>query len=208
VVDQSVLAAMNDGAVLINFDRGEVVDVAALDAAMASGKIRFAAVDADIFRNSTEGPPSGPLAPYLALDRKYPGRTLLLPHVAADTDHVSRVEGAKQAVDQIFDVIQFKSVTNLKGSLPAGYVQGAPRTIPGIGAVRPHLIFEFARKSDQLHKARTASEKMAAIWGALSACTDDQRRQALLDRHAATLVSCVNDYKRLMEKFGIEGPYC
>ena len=30
-----------------------------------------------------------------------PGRLELLPHAAADTEHVSRVEGAKQAVDQI-----------------------------------------------------------------------------------------------------------
>ena len=30
------------------------------------------------------------------------------------------LKGAKQAVDQIFDLIQFKSVTNLKGAFAGG----------------------------------------------------------------------------------------
>ena len=70
---------------------------------MASGKVRYAAIDADIFVDAETGAITGPMAPYLAVDKKYPGRLELLPHAAADTEHVSRVEGAKQAVDQIID---------------------------------------------------------------------------------------------------------
>ena len=53
----------------------------------------------------------------------YGDRILLLPHAAADTDHPTRVAGARQAVDQIIDAIVDKRVRNLKGSLPQGYVE-------------------------------------------------------------------------------------
>lgn len=121
IVNAEILNAMNSNSILVNYDRGECVDVQALDAAMASGKIFHAAIDADIFK-SADGKLTGPLVPYLPLAKKYLGRIELLPHAAADTDHPSRVAGAKQAVDQIFDSILNQRVTNLKGELPAGYV--------------------------------------------------------------------------------------
>ena len=121
IVNAEILNAMNLNSVLLNYDRGECVDVAALDAALASGQIGYAAIDADIFK-SADGTVSGPLVPYLPLAKKYPARTELLPHAAADTDHPSRVAGAKQAVDQIIDCMINKRVTNLKGDLPEGYV--------------------------------------------------------------------------------------
>ncbi|MBC8036436.1 MAG: phosphoglycerate dehydrogenase, partial [Rhizobiales bacterium] len=115
VLNAAVFNAMNDGAVLINYDRGELVDAAALDAALASGKIRYAAIDADLFRDAKSGKLSGPMVPYLEIEKRHRGKLELLPHAAADTEHVSRVQGAKQAVDQIFDCIRFKLATNLKG---------------------------------------------------------------------------------------------
>jgi lactate dehydrogenase-like 2-hydroxyacid dehydrogenase len=120
LINHDVLAALNHNAVLLNYDRGECVDVAALDKAMGSGKIGHAAIDADIFK-AADGTLSGPLVPYLPLAKKYPNRIELLPHAAADTDHPSRVAGAKQAVDQIIDCIVNMRVTNLKGDLPMGY---------------------------------------------------------------------------------------
>ncbi len=119
-VGNSILSLMNRNAVLINYDRGECVDVAALDQAMGDGKISHASIDADIFINA-DGSMRGPLVPYLALEKKYPGRLELLPHAAADTDHPSRVAGAKQAVDQIFDCLLNRRVTNLVGNMPPGY---------------------------------------------------------------------------------------
>ena len=121
LLNSEMLAAMNAGATVLNFDRGECVDAAALDHAMSSGHVANATIDADIFR-AFDGSLSGPLVPYLPLAQKYGRRILLLPHAAADTDHPSRVAGAKQAVDQIFDTILNKRITNLKGDLPAGYV--------------------------------------------------------------------------------------
>jgi lactate dehydrogenase-like 2-hydroxyacid dehydrogenase len=120
-VGDRIFTVMNFNSVLINYDRGECVDVAALDRAMGDGIIGHACIDADVFINA-DGTLRGPLVPYLPLEKKYPGRLELLPHAAADTDHPSRVAGAKQAVDQIFDCIINKRVTNLVGNLPPGYV--------------------------------------------------------------------------------------
>lgn len=121
LVDETVLAAMRSGSVVINYDRGEVVDVPALDRAMTCGHIRHAFVDADIFVDEATGEVSGPLKPYLEPARRLEGRLRLLPHVAADTDHPSRVTGAKRAVDQIMDAIMNKRLSNLIGDLPDGY---------------------------------------------------------------------------------------
>jgi lactate dehydrogenase-like 2-hydroxyacid dehydrogenase len=119
LVSTEILSAMNRGSTVLNFDRGECVDADALSQAMASGQIANAAIDADIF--NIGGNLSGPMLPYLPLAEMFITRILLLPHAAADTDHPSRVAGAKQAVDQIFDAILHKRVTNLKGDLPQGY---------------------------------------------------------------------------------------
>ena len=207
VVSAPVLAVMNDGAIVINYDRGECVDAAALDAALASGKVRHAAIDADIFVNTETGAVSGPMAPYLALDAKYPGRVELLPHAAADTEHVSRVEGAKQAVDQIIEAIRYKRVINLKGDLPEGYVPGGSITVAGVGKCSPAVLARAAANRDALSAARTGAETMAAIWAALATAGTEERRQMLIERHGAALVKSFNAHAALMRKLGIEGPY-
>ena len=207
VVDEAVFNAMNEGAVVINYDRGELVDCQALDAAMASGKVRYAAVDADLFKEAASGKLSGPMVPYLALARRYPGRLELLPHAAADTEHVSRVDGAKQAVDQVFDVIQFKRVANLKGDLPPGYTNTGPSTVPCVGKVTANDISRALCDAPSLAKLRDGAETMAAIWGALSATEDPVLRQQLIDRHAPRLVKTHNSYATLMRKLGLEGPF-
>ena len=42
------------------------------------------------------------MVPYREMEVRHRGKMELLPHAAADTEHLSRVEGAKQAVDQQF----------------------------------------------------------------------------------------------------------
>ena len=205
VVDAAVLAAMNDGAIVINYDRGEVVDVTALEAALASGKLRHVAIDADLFKDAA-GTLSGPLLPYLGIARRYPGRLELLPHAAADTDHASRVHGAKQAVDQIVDCIRFRTVTNLKGDLPEGYVNGGAVTVPSVGKVTVETIARAAADADELAKLREAAETLAAVWAAVATTTDPARRKQLIERHAATLMLNSNRYATLMRKLGLEGP--
>ena len=124
MVGDTVLEALTDGAVLINYDRGEVVDAAALDRALASGKVRYAGIDADLFKDSDTGALSGPMVPYLEIEENGTRASLnCLPHAAADTEHLSRVEGAKQAVDQIYEAIQFKSVCQPQGRTARGVCQ-------------------------------------------------------------------------------------
>ncbi len=207
VVDGNVLNAMNNGAIVINYDRGEVVSAAALDEALANGKIRYAGIDADLFKDANTGELSGPMVPYLALQEKHAGKLELLPHAAADTEHVSRVEGAKQAVDQIMDCIQYRSVMNLKGDLPAGYKNAGAVTVNGVGKVTRNKINSALDDQDQLDSIRDAAENLTAHWGALSATTDPERRIELIDRYGAELVMNSNRYITLMEKLGLKGPY-
>ena len=129
LISAEVLNVLHKNAVLINYDRGELVDAAALDMALQTGQLGFAAIDADLFVDQVSLELTGPMVPYLPLAQKYSGRLQLLPHAAADTDHPSRVAGAKQAVDQIFDAIISKRVVNLKGDLPSEYENAGLKTI-------------------------------------------------------------------------------
>ena len=207
LVGFDILDRLADGAVLINYDRGEVIDAEALDAALEKGKVSYACIDADLFRDAADGTLSGPMVPYRKLERRHPGKLELLPHAAADTDHPSRVEGARQAIDQIFDVIHYGVVTNLKGDLPPGYSNAGARTVPGIGAVSAGDIARAVGDEEVLAQARAASEALAAIWGALCATTDPQRRAALIERYGASLVQHTNRYAALVDRLGLKGPY-
>jgi lactate dehydrogenase-like 2-hydroxyacid dehydrogenase/phosphoserine aminotransferase len=206
-LSDSVFDLVNDGAILLNYDRGEGVDASALDRAMASGKIRYAAIDADLFTDAATGAVSGPMAPYLPLVEKYPGRLELLPHAAADTEHHSRVEGAKQAVDQIYDLIQFKRVVNLKGDLPEGYSNGGSMTVAGIGAASSRNVSDLADSDEDLAAARAAAETLAAVLGALATAANSEQQNTLIERYGAALVKASNLQTTLMRKYGLEGPY-
>jgi len=207
LVGTDVLNALNDGSVVVNYDRGEVIDTAALDAALTCGKVRYAAIDADLFKCSETGNLSGPMVPYLPVEKKHSGKMELLPHAAADTEHVSRVEGAKQAIDQILDVIRFKSVTNLKGDLPEGYTNAGAVTVNGVGKVTANTLTTAAAIEGFSDKMRQAAEEIAAIWGAIDATNDPDRKAELLSRHGSQLVKAGNTYASLASGAGLKGPY-
>jgi len=207
LVGSDVLNAMNDGAVIVNYDRGEVIDANALDAALSSGKVRYAAIDADLFKNSETGELSGPMVPYLAVEKNHPGKLELLPHAAADTEHLSRVEGSKQAVAQILDVIRFKSVMNLKGDLPAGYTNAGAVTVNGVGKVTSNTLAAAVADEALTANLRRVSEELAALWGAIDATKDPARRAELLQRYAADLVQAGNTFASLSSANGLKGPF-
>ncbi len=207
IVDAGILNRMNDGAIIINYDRGEVINADDLDAALASGKVRYAAIDADLFKNAETGELSGPMVPYLPLIEKHPGKLELLPHAAADTEHLSRVEGAKQAVDQLFDAIQYRSIMNLKGDLPEGYANAGAKTVNGVGKVTVGGLTGAACDGDCCGELRGLAEEMAALWAAINSTTDPDRRNDLIARYGADLVKASNRYASLMDGLGLKGPY-
>lgn len=206
LVGASVLNALNDGAVLLNYDRGEVVDTDALHAAMASGKVRYAAIDADLFVNN-DGNLFGPMVPYRPLAEAFPDRLELLPHAAADTEHRSRVEGAKQAVDQILAAIRHRRVVNVKGDVPSGYTDGGSCTVAGVGKVSADAIGAVAKDAETATRLRDAAETLAAIWGAIETTTDPERRKALIAEHGEALTLASNTLRRDLDKLGLVGGY-
>jgi lactate dehydrogenase-like 2-hydroxyacid dehydrogenase len=206
LLDGTVLSALRDGAVLINYDRGELVDIAALDEALTSGKIRHAAIDADLFRNPDTGELSGPMKPYLRLVDRHADKLELLPHAAADTDHPSRVAGARQAVDQIMDVIRLRKVVNLKGTLPEGYQSGGTRTPPGVGPVTAHHLTALAADRAVMSELAALAEMQASVFRAFAE-SKEENLDLLVSEHAETLVRTINRSVLLAERLGLTGRY-
>jgi hypothetical protein len=128
----------------------------------------------------------------------------LLPHAAADTEHVSRVEGAKQAIDQILQVILHKKVTNLVGDLPAGYIDAGTKTVKGVGKV---IAKDFSKLTAlQLQTLKEASTAQADFWQAMASSTEQQREQ-FIAQHAESLLLNANRYTTLLAEYGLQGPF-
>lgn len=206
LIGDAVLSALNDGAVLINYDRGELVDVPALSRALASGKVRHAAIDADLFRNLETGALSGPMLPYLALIETHGERLELLPHAAADTDHPSRVAGAKQAVDQIFAAIVEKRVINLKGALPEGYTDGGPQVPTGIGGLSASGLARFAANAAALKSLETAAREIADLAASLGRASAEGRLDQAATATLEDLLRNTNTLSTLIRTNGLQGP--
>lgn len=204
MIDEDVLSSLNKNAVIINYDRGEILDAKALDKAFESGQVSYAAIDADIFRHDQTGEVSGPMQPYLALVAKYPSQISLLPHAAADTEHVSRVQGAQQAVDQIMGVIKYKRVTNLIGDLPSGYTNANALTVKGVGAVTQNELLQLT--ADELKQLRDLSETLAAFWGSVEATKDSDQRARLVRRYANEATLSANALLATLTDKGLLGP--
>ncbi len=83
LIGRDFLAALKPGAILINTGRGALVDEAALVDALASGRLRAAALDV----LSSEPPPAGhPLTE----PRPWPSRLIVTPHIGWGTDEARR----------------------------------------------------------------------------------------------------------------------
>jgi lactate dehydrogenase-like 2-hydroxyacid dehydrogenase/phosphoserine aminotransferase len=203
-VGREVLSALNDRAVLLNYDRGELVDVAALDEALTSGKVRHAAIDADVFK--TADGVTGPMKPYLSLLPKHADRLELLPHAAADTDHPTRVAGAKQAVDQIVDAIRNRLATNPKGDLPDGYRSKGAKSPTGVGQVTHSDLAALAGNSAFLEELRRVNETIVSIVGALDAVSDPAHRARIIERYRPLLAANALRQQHLLTSAGLVAP--
>lgn len=207
LVGDDILRVLRPGAVVVNFDRGEVVDVAALSRALESGRIGKVFVDADLFVDEVSGAISGPLAPYRELGADHGDRVLLLPHAAADTDHPSRVAGACQAVDQIRDAIRHRRITNLKGVLPAGYVDAGSFSPAGIGNVSERSLLSALGNPERLAELSTLSTEIGAFVSALQAAADAEAQHKVVSDGGARFLLSANRQCALLRKFGLTGSY-
>lgn len=207
IIDEKVLNALNDSAVVINYDRGEIINISALEQSLNSGKVRYACIDTDVFIDNQTGAITGPMLPYYELEKKHRGKMELLPHAAADTEHISRVEGAKQAIDQIISTIRYKEVINLKGDLPAGYTNAGSKTVPGVGKVTTDRLVDICSQDNLNNDLRKTTETLASIWGAINATQDPARRTELIHQYGTQLILQSNRYAKLMEELGLSGPY-
>ncbi|WP_246677984.1 NAD(P)-dependent oxidoreductase [Mesorhizobium sp. B2-7-2] len=204
LISDGVLCALNPGAVLINYDRGELVDVAALERALESGRVSHAAIDADLF---TDGAAlSGPMLPYLKLVERYGQRLELLPHAAADTDHPSRVAGAKQAIDQIYAAVTEHRVYNLKGSLPPGFVDMGAKVPPGIGGINPQHLAALADDQNAAADLAQSSAVVAAFWERVLAAPE-QERPALIASGGETFAEAANRLSTHLRRHHLSGPF-
>lgn len=199
LVGGDVLSALAEGAVLINYDRGELVDVAALGRALAEGRVAHAAIDADLFRDPASGALSGPMVPYLSLLPEHGARLSLLPHAAADTDHPTRVSGAIQAVDQILDAIGRRVVRNLKGDLPEGYTDAGATRLPGLGGMTAAGLEALRSDAGRLETLRAAAR------GFLSAL--DGLAEGAAGTAGETLLLEGNRLATLLRTQDLEGPF-
>ncbi|WPE22854.1 NAD(P)-dependent oxidoreductase [Shinella zoogloeoides] len=199
LIGAKVLSALAEGAVLINYDRGELVDIPALAAALSSGRVSHAAIDADLFCDASSGALSGPMAPYLSLLSEHGARLSLLPHAAADTDHPTRVVGAMQAVNQILDAIERRVVRNLRGDLPEGYTDAGARTPAGLGGVTAGHLEELRCDKAQMEALHTAAQ---GVLLALDRLASEGVRTA-----GSNLLLKSNILATLLRAQSLEGPF-
>ncbi|TPK42506.1 phosphoglycerate dehydrogenase [Mesorhizobium sp. B2-5-4] len=204
LIGTDILSRMKSGAVLVNYDRGELVDVAALGDALNAGQVRHAAIDADLFRDSSTGSLSGPMLPYLGLVERHGARLELLPHAAADTDHPSRVAGAKQAVDQIFDVLCRETVTNAKGTVPPGYLSLGATTPPGIGPVTADHLLKLT--SNDCAELADVCDRQNRLWRILADMPQPERGKIVAEQGEA-LVRLIDRFCLLAEQLNLRGPF-
>ena len=201
-IGRQIFEVIERNAILINFDRGELVDPDALADALSCERIALAAIDADIFVADGKQV-SGPLLPYLALADRYPDKLLLLPHAAADTDHPTRVAGAKQAVDQIMALINNRTIINHKGSLPEGNWLIAKRSVPGISEIGTEELISILDEDT----VSGLSENISTVTSFLCNYRESAERDEFIKYNGQDLVLALNFITTLVEKTGLHGPF-
>ena len=151
LIDAQRLAQMKEDAVLINLARGQAVDIDALQEALASGRLRGAAVDVFPVEPSSAGQTFE--SPLRALDN-----VILTPHVAGSTVEAQRNLGLEVS-EKLRDYLRLGAV---RGSvnLPevgAGPVRGAARIVhlhrdePGVMSQLNGLLAAAGLNVTQLH---------------------------------------------------------
>jgi D-3-phosphoglycerate dehydrogenase len=130
IIDSATIEKMKDGAIIINVARGKLIDEEALFAALASGKLKTAAVD--VYQKE---PPIG--SPLIGQPN-----VIHTPHLGASTVEAQR-DVATQIVEQVLDALRG---TDFRNAINMPFAAG-----PDFEAARPHL--ELAEKLGTLQAA-------------------------------------------------------
>lgn len=118
MINETTIAQMKDGVVIVNVARGKLIDEVALAAALQSGKVKAAALDV----YSVEPPQSNPL---IGLPN-----VLHTPHLGASSEEAQR-NVAIEIVQQVVDALRGNDFRNaLNMPFQAG---------PGFNAIRPYM---------------------------------------------------------------------
>ena len=157
-------------------------------------------IDADIFLS--DGGPIGPLVPYLPLVRDHEARVLLLPHATADTDHPSRVAGARQAVDQIIAAIRYRCVVNGIGPVPEGYTALSSQSVLGVGRVSAKTIDVLSEDTETIKLLRAQLADVDHWLERLPA----NRGGAADDRGSQEALLALNRLSNRVRELGLLGP--
>jgi len=146
-IDAAAFSSMRDGVRLVNAARGELVDEAALLAALQSGKVAGAALD--VF---SEEPYSGPL---LELDN-----VVVTPHLAASTD---------EAQDRAGVIVAEQVAAALEGGLVSNAVNIPVLGAEDLEALGPYipLASKLGRLAMELAEGR-ADEIVVTTYGGLA----------------------------------------
>ena len=110
-------------------------------------------------------------------------------------------------MDQIFSVIRFKKVINLKGDLPEGYTDAGATTVDGVGKVTPNRLIELLMDDNFLKNMRKTAEEINTIWGELESTQNPDRRRELIELYGSKLILAANTYAASIESVGLKGPY-
>jgi hypothetical protein len=112
-----------------------------------------------------------------------------------------------QAVDQIYDVIQYRSIINLKGDLPTGYTDAGAKTVNGVGKVTSQVILKVGSDKKLANQLADMSAQMAVFWQSMADADSEQEREELTKSDAASLVININRTIAKLDALGLRGPY-
>ena len=175
IVNAKTLAAMKKGVRIINCARGELVDDAALAAALKSGQVGGAALD--VF---TEEPPKN--SPYFGMDN-----VILTPHIAGSTAEAQEAVGIQIAM-QVREYLKLgvvQNAVNLPSLSHEEYVKLAPY-IDAAGRLGSFLAQASSRNIEAIHliyggelaEAKTELIRNSAIAGLLEGSENVNRINA------------------------------
>ncbi|MCE3232932.1 MAG: phosphoglycerate dehydrogenase [Rickettsiaceae bacterium] len=165
------IALLADGAKVVNFGRPAVNDIAALEAAIKSGKITGVAIDGDYFG---PGDARSVLEPFIkminSLDDNLPAKKnmLALPHIGGDTVQQDRERVMIGQINQFIDFVEKGIAHNLQSpenTLPDGIKKAAveEKTVRAVKEPKIKKLLELGQKQVLEHLKKIVEEGLRPL---------------------------------------------